>query len=191
MNISTRIQPRFANRKNQKGVTLIELAIALAIIGALVFAVFYMVGVVQNKRITSTESQYLNMMSADLRTKFSGQASFTGLNAANLIRLNIAPRPMVTGTTLRSGFSTAVTVGPANVNGVADDGFEFTYLVPSDNCSDFVMATEGAFSRVTVAGTVVKNTASGDNQITVADVAGCNATGTSNANVTLLFAQGR
>ncbi|MCU1136913.1 MULTISPECIES: type 4 pilus major pilin [Stenotrophomonas] len=191
MKFTTRIQPRISSRKKQKGVTLIELAIALAIIGALVFAIFYMVGVVQNKRITSTESQYLNMMSADLRTKFSAQASFAGLNAANLISMNIAPRPMVVGTTLRSGFSTAVTVAPANVNGVADDGFQFTYQVPSDNCADFVTASEGAFSRVSIAGTVVKNVASGDNQISVTDLANCNASATSNANVTLLFAQGR
>lgn len=182
---------RIGSKKKQRGVTLIELAIGLAIAGALIFAVFYMVTVVQSKRATSSEAQYLNMMAADLRTKFSGQGSFTGLNAANLIRIGIAPRPMVSGNTLRSGFSTPVTVAPANVNGVADDGFEFTYQVPSNNCADFVMASEGAFSRVSIAGTVVKNLAAGDSEISVVDISGCNATSTTNANVTLLFAQGR
>lgn len=191
MKHNTRTRSRISNRKTQKGMTLIEMAISLAIAAALIFGIFYMVGVVQNKRITTNESQYLNMMAADLRTKFSAQASYAGLNAANLISMNIAPRPMVVGTALRSGFSTAVTIAPANVNGVADDGFQFTYLVPSDNCADFVTATEGAFSRVSIAGTVVKNVTTGDNQISVTDLANCNASATSNSNVTLLFAQGR
>lgn len=175
----------------QKGITLIELAISLAIVGAILFGVFYFVSVTQKKRIVTTEAQYLNMMASDLRTKFTGAASFAGISAANLIKLDIAPAPLITNTTMRSGFSTSITIGSTNVNGAPDDGFEFTYQVPSKSCADFVAATEAAFARVTIAGTVVKEVATGDNQISVAEMAGCNATGTTNANVTLLFAQGR
>ena len=174
------------SRKRQKGMGLIEFAIYLALAAAILFGVFYLVGVVQGKRITNNEVSNVTMMASDLRTKFTGQSSFAGITPAAMIALNIVPKPTIT-----SGFSTPVTVAAANINGVANDGFTFTYQVPSDDCSNFVSGAEGAFSRIAIAGTNVKNVPAGDNSISVAELASCGATATGNANVTIALSQGR
>jgi len=182
---------RLSTARKQKGFGLIELAIAIAIGAAIIFGVFVMVKRAQSGRAASNEAKNLMLMSADLRTKFSGQGSFAGLSADNLIKMGIVPSNMISGTSIRSGFSTDVTVAPINLNGAANDGFEFTYTVPSDDCGTFVQSVEGAFARVSIAGTQIKNVPAGDSEVNVGDLANCNATGTSNAPVTLTFAQGR
>lgn len=179
-------------RRNQKGLTLIELSIALAIAAALLFGLFYVVNVANAKRIVNNEAQTLTMMGNDLRTKFSGQGSFAGLNTSTLIQIGIPPETMIEGTTLRTGFSTPVTVSATNVNGQANDGFEFDYTqFPSRSCSDFVMAAAQNFSRVTIGSTVVKNIGTGntDTEITVAELAGCE--GNDGVVSSLKFAHGR
>lgn len=178
--------------KSQRGIGLIELSISLAIGAALLFGIFYMVNVSQAKRITNAEAQNLTMMSNDLRTKFSGQGSFAGLTTATLISLGIPPESMINGGTLRTGFSTDLAIASTNVNGQANDGFEVTYTTfPSRSCSDFVMAAAPNFARVTIAGTVVKNTGTGstDNEITVDDLSLCEGAGGTVASIA--FAQGR
>lgn len=182
---------RISNARKQKGFGLIELAIAIAIGAAIVFGVFVLVKRANSSRASSNESKSLMLMASDLRTKFSGQGSFAGLNPGNMIRMGLVPSNMISGTTIRSGFSTDVNVASINLNGAPDDGFEFTYQVPSDDCSGFVQSVEGAFARITIAGTQIKNVPGGDNVINVADLANCNASGTTNAPVTLTFAQGR
>lgn len=181
-----------SNARKQKGFGLIELAIAIAIGAAIVFGVFVLVKRANSSRASSNEAKSLMMMASDLRTKFSGQGSFAGLSATNMIRMGLVPSNMIVGnTSIRSGFSTDVAVASINLNGVADDGFQFTYTVPSDDCSDFVQSVEGAFARIAIGGTQIKNVPGGDNVINVADLASCGASGTTNAPVTLTFAQGR
>ena len=182
---------RIRNARKQKGFGLIELAIAIAIGAAIVFGVFVMVKRAQSGRASSNEAKSLMLMASDLRTKFSGQGTFAGLSPANMIRMGLVPSNMTAGTTIRSGFSTDVGVTAINLNGVASDGFEFAYSVPSDDCANFVQSVEGAFARVSIAGTQIKNVPGGDNEINVDDLANCAASGTSNAPVALTFAQGR
>lgn len=184
--------PRRIGNKSQQGIGLIELAISLAIVAAVLFGIFYLVNVVQGKRATTAEAQNLTMMASDLRTKFGNQASFAGINANNMIKLGLVPESMISGTAMISGFSTPVTVAPTNLNGQANDGFTFTYQVPSRNCSDFVSAVEGTFSRVAIAGTAIKDLTANDNDISVADLASCDASaGGGSSMVSVAFTQGR
>lgn len=186
---------RMLGRKNQKGIGLIELSIALVIAAAVLFGVFALVNKANASRVVTAEAQNLTMMATSLRTKFSNQASFQGISASNMIALGLVPENMINGNAINSGFSTQVNVAAVNLNGQANDGFEFTYQVPAKSCSDFVSSVEGTFSRVNIDGTVVKNTAygasgGGDDAITVTDLAACDATA-GTAPVTVRFAQGR
>lgn len=179
--------------RKQRGLSLIELSIALAIAAAVLFGLFYIVNTANAKRITTADSQALVMMANDLRTKFSGQGNFTGLTNATLIALGIPPEPMMQGgNNLTTGFSTPITVASTNVNGIANDGFQITYSdYPSKSCSDFVMAAAHNFARVTIGGTVIKDlgTGSTDGEITVAELALCQ--GSDGVVGSITFAQGR
>lgn len=181
----------FNGARRQKGATLVELAIWLAIAAAILFGVFYVLRVVQSKRITTAEAQNMTVMASDLRTKFSSQGTFAGLTNATAIAINAVPKTMINGGNVMSGFSTAVTIASANVNGVADDGFSLTLGVPADSCSDFISGVEGAFSRVAIGATTVKDLAAGDTVISPADMAACAATQVGNANTNIVLAQGR
>ena len=177
-------------KRNQGGFSLIEMAIALAIAAAVLFGIFYIVSVVQNKRITNAEAQSFNMMVSDVRTKFGSQGSFTGITPQAMVQLGVVPRNMVSGATIVSGFNTIVAVAAINLNGTAADAVEFTYTVPRGNCADFATASEGAASRVTVGGTAVKNVTAGINAIQIGTLAtSCDAQ--SGGNVAIAMAQGR
>ncbi len=184
--------PNSFNRRKQAGLTLIELAIGLAIAAALMFGLFYVVGVANAKRLTTSDAQALTMMANDLRTKFSGQGNFQGLTTSTLIQLGIPPEHMINGTALQSGFSTPITATSTNVNGQANDGFEFDFAqYPAKSCSDFVMAAAHNFSKVTIGSNVVKNVGTGniDGEITVVELANCE--GSNGVVSSLKFAQGR
>ena len=179
-------------RTRQEGMSLLDAALWLAIAAVMAFGIFYLVRVVTGKRVTTQEVQNAITMTTDLQAKFSAQASFVGISAANLIRLGIVPDSMVSGTTMVSGWSTPVTVAPVTLNGAANDGFTFTYQVPSRNCADFVQGVEGVFSRVVIEGTTVKNLVAGDTSIGVVELATCDATqGGGSTPVSVALSQSR
>lgn len=178
-------------RNNQKGIGLIELAIALAIAVGVLWGVFKIVGTVNAKRQTSSLSQSVTMMGNDLRTKFSEQGNFTGLTTATFIQLGIPPESMISGSALSTSFSTPMTVAATNVNGTGNDGFSFTFTgFPASSCSDFVMAVAPNFARVQIGGATVKNmgTGSTDSEITVTELANCQG---ANGAVSIVLSQGR
>jgi len=190
MRIQNRSTPRIGGYK-QRGIGVIELSVSLVIAAAVLFGVFFVMNQANASRVVTAEVQTVTMLSNTLRNQGSSGSSFAGLTNATLIQLGIAPENMVRDDELLSGFSTPVSVTAANVNGVANDGFEITYTnFPARQCSEFISAVSHMFSRVSIGGQVVKNTTSGntDDEITIADMARCDAT---NNNVTIAFAQGR
>lgn len=188
MNRNRRNPP--GSRSKQKGLTLIELAIVIAIVAIIIFGVFLLFSRVQTSRIATDEAQNLNMMMADVRSKFGTQGSFNGITPTVMINLGLVPRTMINGNNIRNGWNTNVTVAAVNLSGTAGDGVEFTYQVPREACADFVTSASGAASRITVGGTVVKNVTAGQNTVNVATLGTqCNAD--AGGNVPVLLAQGR
>jgi len=152
-----KLLPRQKENRGQRGFTLIEMLIALAIGAGLLFGVFVLVGKVQSKALAKDAAESLNMMVADTRAKFKSQGNFTGVSPQVLINNRIPPQQMVSGANIVSQWNTNIGVSPVTINNT-DDAVRFTYTgVPSEDCSNFVQAAEGTFGRVTVAGVVVKN----------------------------------
>lgn len=185
-----RSSPNFYSKRKQGGFSLIELAIVIAIAAIIIMLVFSRLSRVQNARIASDEASNYSMMMTDIRTKYGSQGDFAGITAQSVINNGLAPRSMVNGTALRSGWNTPVTIAPISLTGTANDGVQLTYNVPREQCSDFVVGAAGASARVTVGSTVVKNAPANINNLDV------NALGTAcNANlggtVAVLLAQGR
>lgn len=184
------VQRNIPSKKKQAGLTLIELSIAIVIAAALIFGIFYLVGVVNDRSVVKDEGQYLNQMVADARTKFRQQGSYAGITPQVMINLGIVPPPMVNGNNITTGWSTNVAVAASNLNGTAGDGIAFTYTVPRKSCSDFIDAGAAASARVTIGTTVVKSIPAGQNTLNVANVAtACDAD--AGGNVQVIFEQGR
>lgn len=182
--------PRFVNRRDQRGAGLIDLALWLIVIGGIAAFIFYINGVVGNRKATTDEAQNLNMMMSDIRAKFAAQGSFNGINPQVLIQLGVVPKSMINGSAIQSKWNTPITVQAVTLYGSAGDGVELTYSLPRANCADFVSAGEGAAARVTVGGTAVKNIPAGVNTIQQATVA-AQCASDQGGNVTVAFAQGR
>lgn len=183
---------RINGLRKQKGLTLIEIAIVLLILGGIMGLMYWYLAQTNERSVMKDEAQAYNTMIADVRTKFRAQGSYTGVSPQALVQLGVVPPTMVNGNAIRSGWNTPVTVAAINLSGSAGDGIEFTYQVPRRSCADFVDSTQGASTRVVIGGTTVKNQTTGGaaNTLNVAQVAtACDAQ--TGGNVQIALAQGR
>ncbi|WP_019583725.1 type 4 pilus major pilin [Thioalkalivibrio sp. ALE16] len=146
-----------ARARKSKGFTLIEVLIVLAIGAGILFAVFAAVSKVQGKAVAKEASETLNLMVADTRALYRSQGNFNNIDAETLVNNNVPPRSMVNGSDIISPWNTAIAVDEATIN-TTNDAVRFTYPdVPRDDCTGFVQAAEGSFTRVEVGGSVVKD----------------------------------
>lgn len=179
-------------RGKQKGIGLLDLLFWLVIASLLSFGVLRLVKNNMTKAAIADEIETLSMMAGDLRAKFMRTGNFAGLTNATFVSLNIAPPERVTGGNLRSAFETPIDVSAANVNGMANDGFSFTYSnLPSTVCTDFVMSAAPNFARIAINGTVIKDVTNGRNdaEISVVDLGNC--AGANGIVASVVFEQGR
>jgi len=176
-------------KRKSKGFTLIEVLIVLAISAGVLFSVFVAVNKVQTKQLAKEAAENLNLMVADTRAKFKSQGNFSGVSAKVLIDNRIPPSNMIQGTNIVSPWNTNITVAPATLQN-QNDAVSFTYTgIGIEDCSNFVQAAEGAFSRITVGGTAVKDIPGGVTTLNVANLGtACTKGG---ANNTIVFTQGR
>lgn len=176
--------------KRNRGFGVLEILVAIAIVGFLVFVMLGWYNRAQASSMSTTEAQNFNLMLADTRAKFAPQGSFVGITPGVLVNLGIARGTSVAGETITTGWNTTVAVAAVNLFGNAADGVEFTYTVPRTACADFVTNGAGGVARVTVGGTVVKDTTVGSNNVNVATLSSSCEGGTG-GNVTVAMAQGR
>jgi len=176
-------------RLRRKGFSMIELMVVIGIIAAMVLAAFWAVPVIRNNIKSSDEANAYMAMSNDVRTVYSTQGNFNGVNSGSLIKLGVVPSNMVRNDTIISTFDTLVTVAPTNLIGT-NDGVEFSYTIPREACTKFVQKSAVASARVTVGSTVVLNRTSGDNRVDVNALGDACDSG-AGGNVNILLAQGR
>jgi len=175
-------------KRKSKGYTLIEVLIVLAILAAVLFSVILTLNKVQAKQLTKEAAENLNLMVADTRAKFKSQGNFTGVNEQVLINNRVPPSSMIQGAHIVSPWTTNITVAPATLLNL-NDAVSFAYTgIGIEDCSNFVQAAEGAFNRINVSGTAVKNIPAGIVLNVAALGTACVAGGGNNA---ITFIQGR
>lgn len=182
-----------ALRRKQKGLTLIELLIALVIAAGVLFGIFFLVGVANDRTIVREETQAFNTISNDARTKFRAQGNYVGVTPQVLIQLGLVPPNMVPnppGNAIRTGWGTNLAVAPINLNGAAADGLQFSYDLPRRSCPDFVDGVASAASRIDIDGNIVKNVPGNVQVVNVAAVAAACDAG-AGGNVDVILAVGR
>jgi hypothetical protein len=154
-------QGSIRSRKSQKGQSLIEYVIyiglaALVLVGIIYFATTGR----KNSAIQSESSTLTSVVGATQKLYNADPTAFANVTAAALINNGvIPPADVIGGTSIVSGFGTPITVAPDTLY-QANDSVSFTYGVPQDSCSAFVLAVNSDFAKISVGGTIVKNTTS-------------------------------
>ncbi len=129
----TRLSRIGAARK--RGVTLIEavlyISIALAlIVGGLVF--FQQASLAQR---TNSAVRNISAIASETRALYQASPDFAGFTQTTLIDAGAVPSSLVNGANLQNEWGSPITATAADVDGVANDGFEIVYeSVPTAAC---------------------------------------------------------
>ena len=144
-------------RKNQKGLTLVELMVGLLIALAIIaIAIVAFNGTRSSQRTQAMQSQLLQVVAAV--QKIAPGPNYTGVTNTHLITTGHAPSDMVNGTNLVNRFGGGVTVAAASVAAGTDNGFTVQFTgVPRAECNAVLNSAHPTFAAVTVGTTVVKD----------------------------------
>ncbi|NTF17093.1 hypothetical protein G6L37_01445 [Agrobacterium rubi] len=130
-------------RTSKRALTLIEGAMVLGLFAFVIGAAMYYYGQSNSARQVTNGLGELASVQQAVRSLYSGQASYDGLNATVLTDSNALPKRMVSAAgAIRSSFGT-VTVASANT-GTADSGFAITFnAVPKEVCVKMAVQDQG------------------------------------------------
>jgi type II secretory pathway pseudopilin PulG len=129
-------------RVNEQGRSMIEMLGVLAIVGVLSVGGIAGYSKAMTKFKTNKVIDQVNMLSTNIRTMFSSQRTFNGLNNTLSNTAGITPAEMIgaTNADIINGFGGTVHVGPAKHLGQAEQGYVISFgSIPKAAC--VVMAT--------------------------------------------------
>lgn len=150
---------RSLRRLRQAGFSMIELMLALVVIGVLSVPIYYVYREATGSAKAESETTNLNAMAAVIRSKWKGSGDFTGLTEALLITQKSVPEKMINGTALKNIWDGAVTIGPSDAAGAAGTSmFKITYnQIPVSRCLDLAAGSHSSFSTVIIGSTTIKS----------------------------------
>lgn len=157
-------------RKNQKGFTLVELMMVIAVIGVIGLGAVIVFGKAMSKQRVNAEIQTLSEVTSAIQKYYFSKANFGGLSNTIAVSYKLVPDDMIVSApaTIGNRWAGSVTIAPATVSG-ANDSFSYTTtLVPSKECLDVVQALAPQYTATSVGGTVVKAAGGTLNETTLA-----------------------
>lgn len=151
-----KIMSRFKRSRRQKGFTLIEVGIVLALVGvALFFTLSKMSTTSDLTRSQNFVSEFSGIVT-NAKRLYATQQSYTGVTIAILRDNNVFPATWNVGGTVTGPWTGAVTTAAATLV-TAGDGLTITVPnIPQGVCSDIVRAMASGVDVISVAGTNVK-----------------------------------
>ena len=115
-------------KNEQSGRSMVEMLGVLAIIGVLSVGGIAGYSKAMTKFKINKSMDQISMLVANIRTLFSGQRNYSGLNNANAISFGIIPGEMDGGgAVITNAFAGNVTIGTDTVNGNANAAFTIKY----------------------------------------------------------------
>lgn len=140
------------NRKSQRGMTLVEIIAALAVVGAVIVGALALF----DNASSSQRATQLYMDVQALRTAaqqlYMGRGSYAGLAHGDLIAAQkVPPTLTITGGNITSVFNGAVTMGPTGTQ----QFWIQTANIPEAACEQLLHATNATWGQVQVGGTVM------------------------------------
>lgn len=158
---------------------MVEMLGVLAIIGVLSVAGIAGYSKAMAKFKLSKVTDQVSMTVANIRTLFSGQRSYSGLNKANAISFGVIANEMIVGANVTNAFGGEVDFGTAAFNQVPDLAFTITFKgLPKDACVSLMSAdwgSGGGSGLVSIAGGTGDAQSGSDLPVTLPKaVEGCN-----------------
>lgn len=152
---------RVRSKRRSLGQISIEYVVVIALVALGLGGIIYYFTKGRHETSVNSVASAVNVMAGAALKQYNGdQNGFANVTAAALINNGDVPTPMVQGANIVTGFGTPVTVAPATTYN-ANDSVAFSFSVPPSDCSNFVQAVASNFNSITVAGTTVKNVATG------------------------------
>lgn len=135
-------------RKGQRGFTLVEVIIVLAIVGVALAGVLVLQGQAEERNRITQVITALNAMAGTTRAVFAPANTFTAVTATNLINAGVVVPPFtVAGTAVNDPWGGGMTVGGS------PSFFGFSVTAPNQStCMAIVSALAPSAVRVTVGG---------------------------------------
>ena len=142
----------------QRGFTLMEMLLVIAIIGAFVYFMFNLFGESRDSASAIRAANDVASIIADTTDLMAGQPDTTQCTTAIAISNGAIPDQMVSSTTtITNSYGGDVTLAAAALAGSANVACELTFEdVPQDDCSRIVRRTAELADRIEVEGTAVK-----------------------------------
>lgn len=160
-------------RISKKGFSLLELLLVLGIIAALVVAAFIVYPKVQDSNRAATEAKNISALMAGVKSLYSGQSYYKGLDDQVAYKAKIYPDNMVVGngTNFVNSYSGTVSVeSSANTStGEDDSGFRIKYtLLPSITCAKIITEVGSNFYEINANGVTLEPSTMKPSDITAA-----------------------
>lgn len=175
-------------RINEQGRSMIEMLGVLAIVGVLSVGGIAGYSKAMNKFKANKVIDQINMLSTNIRTMYSSQRSYKGLNNGTAVSLGLAPSEMYdassndTGSSrsLMNAFAGNVYIRTGKTQGSDDGAYIITIDgIPSAACITLVTTDWGGESGSGLAGFYVKPQGTTDTASSVNDLSGATLTATS------------
>lgn len=160
-------------RINKKGFSLLELLLVLGIIAALIVAAFIVYPKVQDANRAAAEAKNISALMAGVKSLYSGQANYKGLDDQVAYKAKIYPDNMVigNGTNFVNSYSGTVSVeASANTStGEDDSGFRIKYtLLPTITCAKIITEVGSNFYEINANGVTLEPSTMKPSDITAA-----------------------
>ncbi|MGH0003667.1 type 4 pilus major pilin [Pseudovibrio ascidiaceicola] len=154
--ISAKIAPRIRRHhreRRRKGNVLLEYSFYAMLIAVGLIAVYAIYQTTQSNSNKVAFIQEITQVQNKIRQTYNGQGSFANLANAALINAGGLPRNMISGTNLLHSYGGALTVAPATIAGVANNGFSITATnIPAEGCTGLVTQVLGNLFSVAAGG---------------------------------------
>jgi type II secretory pathway pseudopilin PulG len=151
-------QPRRLGRlpRQEKGIGLIELLIAVGIIGGILLVVLQMGTNMRTDSTVRNEAALLNTIAENIRGLYSGNTNYSGFTHTVARNARVFPGQMDDGSTVYNAWDGEVTTAVSNdLSGNADRAFTIAWTdIPEAACTKMATSNTTA-AQVTVGSTVV------------------------------------
>ena len=145
---------RPTNSRKQRGFTLIELAVVVAIIVAAAAGIIARRNAVEQTAKIQTESGNLTAIIGKINSTFAGRTNYSGVSTSLLLAQGAFPTSMVDGSNVVNLWQGLVTVNA----GAGNTSIDITYNdVPTSACIELVANTSRSYNEITVNSTKTKN----------------------------------